>query len=59
MTKEKIKTCSDCDGKKVNTRGQRCINCNGTGQEPDEEFDDEYADILDEEPDEDEMEGEI
>lgn len=58
---EQLKPCETCNGKGKNTRGQRCLDCNGTGkQEPetveiDESFEDEFED-LSEVPDDDEVE---
>lgn len=48
LEKEDLPKCHTCEGKKVNTRGQRCLDCNGTGIEervdPDEDFVDEFED---------------
>ena len=61
-----VSKCSTCDGRGKNTRGQRCLDCNGTGTveaDIDESFDDESMDedesIITDEPDADETEDEI
>lgn len=58
MSQEEIKKCSTCDGRGRNTRGQRCLDCNGTGNEAHDEIDESFEDGFDE-PDADEMEGEV
>lgn len=33
MSQKELPKCETCNGKKVNSRGQRCLDCNGIGIE--------------------------
>ena len=52
MSQEEIKVCQTCDGRGKNTRGQRCLDCNGTGRQEADEIDESFEDGFEDEPEE-------
>lgn len=50
MSQEEVKKCDACNGKGKNTRGQRCLDCNGAGI-VETDIDEDFEDGFEDEPD--------
>ena len=49
-----VSKCSTCDGRGKNTRGQRCLDCNGVGT-VESDIDESFEDGFEDEPEEEEI----